>query len=117
MMALGVGIGGGLGALARHGLTAGAGPWATMVVNLLGCLVAGWMAGSTPPERLGTAWHLAATAGFLGGFTTWSSFAVHVAARFRAGDTVGAATLAFVTVGGCLGAALAGLWLGTPRGA
>ncbi len=117
MMALGVGIGGGLGALARHGLTVGAGPWATVAVNLIGCLVAGWVAGATPPERLGTAWHLAATAGFLGGFTTWSSFAVQVAARIRAGDAIGAATLAGATVAACLAAASAGLWLGAQRGA
>ncbi|WP_051062578.1 fluoride efflux transporter FluC [Ilumatobacter nonamiensis] len=50
-------------------------PWATFVVNVLGCLLIGLA--STRIARPSLAWSFAAT-GMLGGFTTMSSFAVEL---------------------------------------
>jgi CrcB protein len=82
--ALLVGLGGGLGALARWGLgravLALTGPtllpWPTLAVNVLGCLAMGGLVARVPESRdplrvfLGT--------GVLGGFTTYSAFGAEV---------------------------------------
>ena len=103
-----VAIGGAGGALARAGVAAalpvvpGALPVATLGVNLLGCLLlGGLLAGRPGPRRqalLGT--------GVLGGFTTFSAFAVEVdalltrapllALAYAAGSVVGGVALAGV---------------------
>jgi CrcB protein len=78
-----VAVGGAAGALTRWALTVAV-PWeppslpvATLTANLLGCLVIGvlltvWLEGSPP------AWWVRpfAAIGFVGGFTTFSAFAV-----------------------------------------
>ncbi|MGQ0614761.1 MAG: fluoride efflux transporter CrcB [Planctomycetaceae bacterium] len=79
---LAIGIGGGSGAMARQALGGWVQRWAgpgfpagTLTVNLLGCLLVG--AGMTLAEsRLAAfpAARLLLTAGFLGGFTTFSAF-------------------------------------------
>ena len=79
---LAVAAAGALGALARYGLSglvhrwAGPSfPWGTLVVNLLGCFLLGLLA-TLSVER----WTLSATSraavliGFLGAFTTFSTF-------------------------------------------
>ncbi|MCB1568414.1 MAG: fluoride efflux transporter CrcB [Xanthomonadales bacterium] len=79
-----VGVGGALGSIGRF-LTsewmtklAGRGfPWGTLTVNLLGSLLAGllfaWLAG----REGAAAWlRMLLMVGVLGGFTTWSSFAL-----------------------------------------
>lgn len=76
-----VGVGGGLGAMARYGVSLLANssvqtseiafPWATLTVNLIGCFTIGllWqMIGKN--NGLSMFWII----GFLGGFTTFSSF-------------------------------------------
>lgn len=77
-----IGLAGGLGTLARYGLGglvqrwAGAGfPWGTVVVNLLGCLAFGAVWGAAS-ERLTISGELRTIilVGFMGGFTTFSSF-------------------------------------------
>ncbi len=67
-----VALGGSLGSLARWGLAqAVPGPWATLLVNLSGCLaiglLAGWVFEARPRLRL------LVGVGFLGGFTTFST--------------------------------------------
>ena len=50
-------------------------PWGTLVVNLLGCLVIGWLAGLMLDRGLfGPSFRLFVLIGILGGFTTFSSF-------------------------------------------
>jgi CrcB protein len=80
---LAIGLGGALGSMARHGVnmivtrTAGqAVPQATAIVNLVGCLVIGLLAGSVATEtlRLSTTARAFVFVGILGGFTTFSSF-------------------------------------------
>jgi CrcB protein len=74
-----VAVGGALGALARYGVAqalpirGGALPVGTMLVNVAGCLLLGLLVGARPDARwlrpfLGT--------GVLGGFTTFSTFAL-----------------------------------------
>ncbi|MFI6587117.1 fluoride efflux transporter CrcB [Embleya sp. NPDC050493] len=74
-----VSIGGAVGALGRWALAEAlphsgtAFPWATLLTNVTGCLLMGILMGLTPPGPLvrpflGT--------GVLGGFTTFSTFAV-----------------------------------------
>ena len=70
---------GGLGALARVGiaalLPARPLPWATLLVNVAGCLAIGALfAGFEERWPLPAHWRLALTGGFLGGFTTFSAF-------------------------------------------
>ncbi len=70
-----VGIGGGLGALARYGLSSlvqgrGAGfPWGTLAVNAIGCFLIGLLF-----ERLSDGKKPFVVVGVLGGFTTFSAF-------------------------------------------
>jgi CrcB protein len=76
--------GGGLGSVARWGLSTvvsrhlklGGLPWGTLLVNTLGCLgvgmVAAWLAsGEDRPDLL--MWRLGLITGFAGGFTTFSA--------------------------------------------
>ncbi|MBG0816295.1 CrcB family protein [Planomonospora sp. ID82291] len=86
-----VACGGALGALARHGLGAalptapGAFPWTTLAVNLLGCLLIGALVvvlAALEPHPLAGPF---LSTGVLGGFTTFSSFAVDTEALIRLG--------------------------------
>lgn len=87
-------------------------PGVTLAVNLLGSFLLGYVVGRLPPDRprlrtfLGT--------GVLGGFTTYSAFAVQTVGLFTAAPLVGIA-LALVCVGGGLLAAAFGLRVGRAR--
>jgi len=107
-----VSAGGALGALARWGLTValpGPGPWTTFGVNVLGCLLIGVLVAlvtevvAAPPllrPLLGT--------GVLGGFTTFSGYALDGTQLLAHGRT-GAAAL---YLAGTLAAAVLATWLG-----
>lgn len=79
-MILAVALGGSLGALGRYGVThlmnvwkGGDFPYGTMTANMLGCLLIGFLATRLhdhPSEFL----RLAVLTGFLGSFTTYSTF-------------------------------------------
>lgn len=81
-----VGLGGGLGSMARYGcqrwfagLTGSAFPWGTFAVNAAGCLLIGIFWGLTlKPSQTGNAmqpgWQLFLMTGLCGGFTTFSAF-------------------------------------------
>lgn len=85
---------GAAGTLARYGLAGLAQrlfgssfPWGTMVVNLLGCLVIGfvWALAETR-WQLGGATRAVLFIGFMGAFTTFSSFVLESAELFRVGQ-------------------------------
>lgn len=109
-----VAFGGVLGAEARYGLsvaipgTVGSFPWATVLVNVAGCLLIGVLMATLAelrPHRLvrpflGT--------GLLGGFTTYSTFAVDAEALIRARHPGQALGYVVVTLTCCLLAVVAG---------
>ncbi len=76
-------LGGGLGAMARHGMNRaglallGPGfPWWTLAVNVSGCLLIGVLAGMFGALETGQNARLFLITGFLGGFTTFSAFSL-----------------------------------------
>ena len=76
-------IGGGLGAMARHGVNRaglallGPGfPWWTLGVNVAGCFLIGLLAGLFGGWETGHNARLFLVTGFLGGFTTFSAFSL-----------------------------------------
>src|SRR5436190_1503170 len=110
-----VGAGGALGSMARYGAyrmwPAGGWPVPTFVVNLLGSFAIGLLymyvaarGGSADNARL--FW----MTGVLGGFTTYSAFALESALL---GFSMTGVTYVAATVVGCLLAAAAGLKMGT----
>lgn len=105
-----VAVGGVSGASARWALTeligppeSGTFPWATLVANLIGCLLIGAVA--TRIERPSLGWDLVAT-GLLGGFTTMSAFAVELNDLADAGSTTTLMAYLLATVAGGAGAVM-----------
>lgn len=114
---LAVAAGGALGALARYGLTAavhaavGRGfPWGTLAANVLGSFAMGLLY-VLLLERSAAGPELRALllTGFLGAFTTFSTFSVETLDLLEAGALGRAAVNVAVSVAACLAAA----WLGT----
>ena len=77
-----IALGGALGTLARYGTTVLAAtlaerwafPIGTLAVNLLGCFAIGYLGGAFDRSAVREEYRLMVIAGFLGGFTTFSSF-------------------------------------------
>lgn len=88
-----IGVAGALGALSRYGLSnlanrfISAGfPWGTLVVNVVGCFLIGYvMHVGLATDIVPAAWRLAITVGFLGGLTTFSSFSYETVALIEDG--------------------------------
>jgi CrcB protein len=107
-----VGAGGALGSMARHGVGMAivrvsptrVVPYATMTVNLAGCLVIGVLAGLIASQRLTMtpAVRTFVFVGVLGGFTTFSSLGLDTFTLAQGGRT-GTAALNVViqVVAGC----------------
>ena len=111
-----VALGGALGSLGRYGLAAALPhgrtglPLATLLVNAVGCLLLGVLA-SRPTQHwvrplVGT--------GVLGGFTTFSAFALETDRLLQSAPPVAAAYLALTVLLG-LAAAQTGVHLGNRR--
>jgi CrcB protein len=104
--------GGALGALARYLLAsawphpAGAFPWSTLVINLTGCLLIGALLASVHGHRPLVRAFLAT--GVLGGYTTFSTYAVETRDLVAAGRPGIAAVYALATLAGALLAVLLG---------
>ena len=108
-----VGLGGALGAISRYltsgwvqSLSSSFFPWGTLAVNVLGSLALGFLmvwlqSAATTAEVRGLI-----TIGFLGSFTTFSTFSYETAEMLRDGEwwraggyTVGSVVLGLVAVG------------------
>ena len=104
-----------MGALARHVLgqalarVPGA-PWSTMVVNIVGCVLMGVLAGAVPDGRHPL--RVALGVGVLGGFTTFSTFSLDTWEMCRRG----AWGLAAWHAGGSVALGLVGIGLGLAIG-
>lgn len=57
--------------------------WGTMTVNLIGCLLIGFLVGLIDRSILPKEYRLILISGFLGGFTTFSSFSLESIGMFR----------------------------------
>ena len=111
-----IAIGGSLGAIARYAVAtmiqaripAGF-PWGTFVVNVSGCLVMG-VATTLLTERLvvNPAWRFLVPVGFIGAYTTFSTFELEA---FRA-NTEGAWLIGGAYVAGSVVAGYLALWAG-----
>ncbi len=113
-------LGGGLGAVCRYGVTTTVGallgslfPWGTLIVNLVGSLLMGLVLGALLPlakslQLLPESLRLLLTVGFLGGFTTFSSFSMETLTLLR-GDSF---FLAAVNVVGSIVLGLAAAYIG-----
>lgn len=83
-------------------------PFGTLMVNLLGCLLIGLIAGvADRQELLGPEARLLLVVGLLGGFTTFSAFALESLLLLQAGNLIAAVT--YVGAHLILGVAL--VWL------
>ena len=80
---LAVALGGALGAVSRYGLdraiesrSSSSFPWATLAVNVSGCLLVGFLIAAVVDRHEAPAWVRAGLiVGFCGGYTTFSTFA------------------------------------------
>lgn len=112
-------LGGGLGAMLRHGVNVSVGrwlgmsfPWSTFFINVSGSLamglIAGWFAlkGGASQE-----WRLFLTTGILGGYTTFSAFSLDTGLLYERGELGLAALYVLGSVVLAIGGLFAGLWL------
>jgi CrcB protein len=110
-----VGMGGALGAMARHALTAvvlrvtpsGAFPLGIFLVNVIGSAAIGLLAGVIAGGRMHVSpeWRLFLIVGVLGGFTTFSSFSLDTLTLVKGGhlglavwNVVGQVTVSLLAV-------------------
>ena len=113
-----VGIGSALGGMARFacsGLVAGrigeVFPWGTLVVNVVGSFIIGFVNTLTGPDGrilVGTAARQFVMLGFCGGYTTFSSFSLQTLNLARDGDWLRVSA----NVTGSVALCLAAVWLG-----
>lgn len=110
-----VAVGGAAGACARYGVSllfAGSAtrfPYGTLLANLSGALLAGFLVAFMLSRGLiNTPLYLLLMTGFLGSFTTLSAFSVETLRLVQNGQSVPAIVNVLVTVGGALIAVLAG---------
>ena len=87
-------------------------PVLTLVTNLLGAILIGFLAGlattaKTPSGEAMLFWKT----GVCGGFTTFSTFSLEAVQLFRKGKVGGGVLYIVCSVAGCLLGVLAGMWL------
>ena len=114
-----VAIGGALGAVARY-LVATAfaqrfgvqWPWGTLFINLSGCLLISLLLGAGSERMADSNLRYLLPIGFVGAYTTFSTFEYETMRLFQLGR--GAGALAYVAASNVLGfaAVCAGAWLG-----
>lgn len=116
---LGLAIGGALGALARYAVATwvqrrtGPGfPWGTLVVNTLGSFALGFLLAAVGAHPLRPVIVMLLATGFLGDFTTFSTFAYEAAALGHARAWGRLAAYLVGTSAATMAAVGAGLWLG-----
>lgn len=113
---IGLAVGGAAGTLCRYGMTLLAlralGPrfaFGTLAVNVSGCFVLGFLMhlfGESPAAS--RALRLALTTGFLGGFTTFSTFGYETVRYWESGETA----LAFANVAANIVLGVLATWAG-----
>lgn len=119
MTYLAIALGGAFGAVSRYWVynffvknVAGKFPWATLTVNIAGSFLIG-IAFVVLTERaeIGPEWRGLITVGFLGAFTTFSTFSMDVIGLVEQGDIAAAISYVLSSVVVCIIAAWLGLTL------
>lgn len=112
---LAVFVGGGLGSLARLGLgkwlgvTAAGFPLATFLTNIAACLILGFVAGFVSNKaQFNPTLGLGITAGFCGGFSTFSTFSMESVGLWEGGKFLLMGLYVLASVALCF----LGIWLG-----
>jgi fluoride exporter len=110
-------IGGALGALFRYAVSTvllqrlgGGFAWGTSVVNIAGCFLIGIAAGFSERLLMPRALWLLLVTGFLGGFTTFSTFSLETVTSLRGGDHIKALLNIGVNLAGGIAATVLGLY-------
>ncbi len=112
-------VGAGIGGSIRHGMNVWVAhflgthfPWHTFVINILGSLVMGLIAGYFA-ERAGPPSHLPLflTTGILGGFTTFSAFSLDAVLLWERHEHLLAALYVGGSVVGAVIGLVVGLWI------
>lgn len=114
-----VAVGGALGAVSRYSLGLAVVsimgsrlPWATLGVNLLGSFLIGVVVVAIGDRAVvSELWRPLLVVGFLGAFTTFSSFSLDTLLLLQQGHYNSAFGYIAVSVGACLAATLAGMQL------
>lgn len=114
-----IAAGGALGAVSRYGISLAAGhlighgfPWGTLIVNVAGSFIMGILIAIFahfwhPPNAL----RLFFVTGFLGGFTTFSTFSLDIVTLYERGEIVSAVLYGTASVALSIGALFAGMAL------
>ncbi|MFM7773793.1 MAG: fluoride efflux transporter CrcB [Candidatus Kapaibacterium sp.] len=112
-----IGLGGSLGSIARALCTSlspapspGSFPIATLVVNVVGCLIIGSVYGSLAQTKLSSSAVAFLTTGFCGGFTTFSAFSMETVTLLRDGHTTMAMLYGVLSVALGIVATGIGIW-------
>ena len=112
-----IALGGAAGSVARAMVALslpGRFPWATMLINVLGSLLIGWLMARLGPIETPTAASMRnlLTTGFCGGFTTFSTFSWQTLEQMQKGQWSAAAANVLLSLSLCLLA----VWLGWRMG-
>ena len=111
-----VGIAGAAGAMSRYGIGLAIGvrsfPWATLLINVIGSAVLGYVLSGPGVSRWSTTTTIAVAVGFLGAFTTFSTFSYETVTMLKTDRAVLAALYVAASVLLGTGAALGGYLLG-----
>lgn len=120
MRVMWIGLAGAFGAIARYGLDGwiararpGAFPWGTLAVNVAGSFALGLVFALTTERFIvNPTVRAAVMIGFLGAFTTFSTFSLETMRLLEDGAVGIALTNISASVGAALAAVYAGTWLG-----
>ncbi len=112
-----VALGGAAGSVLRYwlglllaGWLGTAFPWGTLLINIGGSFIIGWLATGATPEA--NTMRLLLMVGFCGGFTTFSSFSLQTLELLQQGAWVAAWANMIGSVAFCMGAVTLGWALG-----
>ncbi len=115
-----VALAGAAGALARYGIGSAVGPrdfpWSTLGINLAGSLALGFIVRTGDLRGWSDLVTIALGVGFLGAFTTFSTFSVETQSMLRDGRSTAAGLYVAASLIGGVGLAAVGYALASARG-
>ncbi|MCI8608053.1 MAG: fluoride efflux transporter CrcB [Firmicutes bacterium] len=107
-----VGLGGAVGSMLRYGISLipykGGVPLATLITNILGAILIGYITGMAAKKDMGQHTMLFLKTGLCGGFTTFSTFSLEAYTIFQNGNYLLGAVYILLSLLGCL----AGIYVG-----